>query len=1044
LFLPDFSIKRPVAATMMVAALAVFGLISLGRLGISLFPDVDFPLVTVSTTWENARPEEVDNEITDELEDAIAGVSGIKHIISQSMEGQSWVTIEFELSKDLDVAAQEVRDKISARLHNLPAAADIPVIDKLDIGAQPIMWLAVTGQQSVEYLTKIVDEQIRPLIQKIQGVGGVFVGGGREKEVHIFLHRQRLAAYNIGVDEVMESIRRQHVEIPGGKVESRDKEFLIRTMGEFETPESFNDLIVAYRNGTPVRVRHIGYAKAGREESMAVARYTTKEGTEKTVALGVAPRSGANEVAIAKEVRNVLPEIAEMLPEGMRIEVAGDSTRFIENSINEVKLQLLVGGIMAALVVLLFLQNIRTTLVSSIAIPISIIATFACIYAMDFTLNNLTLLALVTSVGLVIDDAIVMVENIFRHRHALGKGPMDAAFEGSEEVGFAVVVTTVALAGVFIPVAFMGGIVGRFFFQFAMTMVFAVSCSTFVALTVVPMLSSRLLTVGGGEERVFMIFNRVMNRTSRAYRRNLSWLLRHRFVMPIVAVAAVLLGIVFFLFIGKEFVTAEDQGRFLIQLEGPLVYSMDKTDEIMGRLEERLRQIPEIDHFFSIAGSPGGGVMSSNKGIVFVTMVSKSERTRTQEEVQSEVRAILREVPDIRGSVSDISPFGTRRRNEKVQFVIQGPDITAIDRYSRELMDRLAKNPGYVGITRDLEIGKPEIRVRIDREKAADAGVSVRSVAVAVGALLGGVEMNPTTYKEGGKSYDIRLRLVPEQRILPEDIRRIWIRSADGKLVDISGFVTIHTGVGPSVINRMDRQRSVTIYANLEGKVLGEAMAEVEGIARDILPDGYSSRFSGRAEAFSETFVFIAFAFGLAIVLTYMVLAAQFESLTQPFAIMMGLPLSFVGAFGLLFVLGNTLNLYSMIAMILLVGLVTKNAILLIDYTNQLRAKGATIHEALVEAGATRLRPILMTAISTIAGVLPVALGIGVGSESRQPLAVAIAGGMLSSTILTLVVIPVTYSYLEQFAHIRLFQRLRKKIMAHDGDMSDVKVHEVQ
>lgn len=1023
MFLPDFSIRRPVAATMIVGALVVFGVLGLLRLGISLYPDVDFPMVTVTTTWENALPEEVDNYITDELEDAIGAVSGIKHITSKSMHGVSRITVEFVLTKDLDVAAQEVRDKVSTCLRDLPFDADAPVIDKLDINAQPIIWLAITGQQAIEDLTRIADEQIRPLLQKIQGVGEVRLGGGREKEVHIRLYREHLAAYNIGVDEVVAAIRRQHVDIPGGKLESREKEFLIRTMGEFETPEAFNDLIVAYRDGTPVRLRILGYAEAGREENMAVARFTTRQGAEKTVGLGVAPRSGANEVAIAKDVRAALPEIRKMLPPGVKIQIATDSTRFINQSINEVKFQLAVGAIMAALTIFLFLQNVRTTMISAVAIPTSIIAAFLCIYAFGFTLNNMTMLALITSVGLVIDDAIVVVENIFRHRSALGKGPVDAAIEGSAEVGFAVIATTVALAGVFIPVAFMGGMVGQFFFEFAITMAFAVACSTLVALTVVPMLSSRFLALSGNKKKAFEIFNRIMDVVSSVYRRGLSRFLRHRFLVLLGALVALMLGVWIFTLVGREFITAEDQSQFMIRMETPLSYSIEKTDEVMLRLERRLRELPEVDHFFSVAGFE-----ESNKGIAFVTLVPKSERTRTQKEVQFHVRAMLRALPDVRGNVSDVSILGGRARNEDIQFVVQGPDIESIDDYSRAIMDRIAEIPGYVGITRDLEIGKPEVRVRIDREKAADAGVSVRSIGLAVGALIGGIDVGE--YEEGGKSYDIRVRLVEDQRLLPEDVERIWIRSTSGQLADITNFSSIETGVGPNVINRQDRQRSATIYANLERKLMGDAMVEVQRIADEILPDGYSTKFSGRAEAFAETGQYILFAFVLATILTYMVLAAQFESFAQPFAIMVGVPLSFVGAFGLLFVLGNTFNLFSMIGLVLLVGLATKNGILLIDYTNQLRSRGMDVDDALVEAGATRLRPILMTAISTVAGVLPVALGIGVGSESRQPMAVAISGGMLSSTFLTLAVIPVIYSYLDQFVHWGFFERFKKKVMA--------------
>lgn len=1021
--LPEFCIKRPVAATMMVAALVVFGFIGFTRVGISLYPDVDFPMVTVTTIWENARPEEVDNEVTDEVEDAIAGVSGIKHITSQSLQGKSQITVEFELDKDLDVAAQEVRDKVSARIHKLPEEVETPIIDKLDINAQPIMWLAITGPFAIEDLTRMADEKVRPLLQKIQGVGEVRLGGAREKEVKIWLYRDRLSAYGIGVDQIMDAIRSQHIEIPGGKLESSKKEFLIRTVGEFETPGAFNDLIVAYRDGTPIRLRQLGYAEAGREEGMAVARFTTETEKEKTVGLGVAPRSGANEVAIASRVKAELPGIRSMLPPGMHVQIATDKTVFIEQSIDEIKFQLILGAFMAALVILLFLQNLSTTIISAVAIPTSMIATFACIYALGFTLNNMTMLALVTSVGLVIDDAIVMVENIFRHRSALGKGAMAAAFEGSSEIAFAVVATTVALAGVFVPVAFMGGIVGRFFFQFAMTMAFAVASSTFIALTVIPMLSSRFLFVGKGPASVFRPFNTMMNWGTAHYRKIMARFLRFRFLMVLMTVAALALGGWLFQLVGKEFIADEDQGRFMVRLEMPLSYSIEKTDDVLRRFEKRLAEVPEVDHFFSIAGAGG-----SNKALAYVTMTPKKDRTKTQKAVQSQLRAVLGELPDVRGNVSDISPLGGRSRNENIQLVIQGPDIDGLNRYSRMIMDRLEDLPGYIGVTRDLEIGKPEVRVRIDREKAADAGIRVRSIATSVGALLGGVDV--ADYKEGGKRYDIRLRLVRDQRLLPEDVQRIWIRSADGGLMDVSNFVTIETGVGPNVINRMDRQRSATVYANLEGKLLGEALPEVSRIADGILPAGYSTRFSGRAEAFGETIGYIAFAFVFAVILTYMVLGAQFESFVHPFSIMMGLPLSFVGAFGLLYVIGNTLNLFSMIGLVLLVGLATKNGILLVDYTNQLRAKGMNVHDALVEAGATRLRPILMTAISTIAGVLPVALGMGIGSESRQPLAVAIAGGLISSTFLTLGVVPVIYSYLDQMVHWRVFRKFKSTFMA--------------
>jgi HAE1 family hydrophobic/amphiphilic exporter-1 len=1026
MFLPDISIRRPVTATMLVLALVIFGLIGLSRLGVSLYPDIDDPVVTVTTVWQNARPEEVDNEITDILEDAVSGVSGIKHIVSESMEGRSRIAITFELGKDIDVAAQEVRDKVSARLRRLPGDADIPIVDKLDINAQPIMWLAVTGQRAIEDLTYFADVQIRPLLQKIEGVGEVSVGGGREKQIHIRLVRERLAAYRIGVDEVIEAIRRQHLEIPGGKIDSLEKEFLIRTVGEFDSAEAFNDLIVTHREGAPIRLGLLGTAEAGRFEERPAGSFTQGGVTQKTAALRISPRSGANEVAIARAVKQTLPEIRRMLPEGMEIHIATDTTRFIEQSIAEIKTQLIYGGIAAALVIFLFLQNLRTTLISAVAIPTSIIATFACLYALGFTMNNMTMLALVLAVGLVIDDAIVMVENIYRHRSTLGKGPMEAAHDGSHEIAFAIIATTLVLAGVFLPVAFMGGMIGRFFYEFAVTVAFAVACSTFVAMTVVPMLCSRFLKLGPINLQVFRVFDRTMAAASDFYRRSMQRALQRKAVMVLVAALAFGGGFGLYALLGQELVTQEDQGRFMVRIQTPLAYSMEKTESVRQRLEARLKEIPEVSHFFSFTGFGG-----ANRASAFVTLVPRSERNRTQQEVQTEVRQFLRQLPDVRGNATVISPLGGGQRSEDVQLVIQGPDLTVLDHLSRQLMTTIEQSPGYSGVSRDLEIGKPEVRVRIDREKAAEAGINVQNIAAAVGALLGGIEV--TAFKEGGKSYEVWLRLQAEQRQLPDDVQRIFLRGSGGEFLDVSGFVTIEEGVGPSVINRLDRQRSATVYATLEGgKLLGAAIPEVRAMAAAILPEGYVTKFSGSAETLGETGQYVLFAFLLATVLTYMVLAAQFESFSQPMAIMMGLPLSFIGAFGLLYLLGNTLNLYSMIGLVLLVGLAAKNGILLIDYANQLRRAGMALDEALIEAGATRLRPILMTAISTIAGVLPVVLGLGAGSESRQPMAVAIAGGLFSSTLLTVAVVPVIYSYLDQFGRWQGFEKLKGWLMVRE------------
>lgn len=1032
MFLPDLCIRRPVTATVMVAILVIFGIIGLDRLGVMLLPDVDLPVVSVSTVWRNARPDEVDRSVTNELEDGLGSIEGIKHINSESYQGLSQIVVEFELYKDLDVAAQDVRDKVSTRLASLPEDAEFPIIQKLDVNAQPVIWGALYGQRAIEALTDYADKVIKPRLQKLEGVGDVLIYG-QKREVKIWLGRDRLATYNLGVDEVVGAIKSQHIEVPGGKVESPDKEFVVRTEGEFLTEAAFNELIVAYRQGNPIRIKDLGRAEAGREDLNSEVRFYPGNGAQephRAVALGIVPRSGANDVAMARLVRAEIEDMKKAFPAGMRFEVSSDNTVFVQESIQEVKYQLLLGGFMAAVVILLFLQNIRTTIFSSIAIPTSIMSTFAAVYALDFSLNNLTMLALVTATGLVIDDSIIMEENIYRHRFALNKPALQAALDGSREIGFAVIASTLTLVGVFLPVAFMGGIIGRFFQEFALTLAFAVFASMFVALTLEPMLASRFLKAGGEKWQVLRWFEAAMQRGTALYRKYLAWFLDRRYLVVLIVLVALLLGRVFYRNLGGELVTPEDRSEFLIFVETPLSYSIYKTDKVMRSVEQRVREIPELANYFAMSGYAEGGGTEANKGKVWVTLSHKTERARSQMEIMAHMRGLLKDIPDLNAMVSEVSIIGGGDRAEEVQFMVQGPTLGGLDRYSREIVERMGKIPGVVDVDRSLELEKPEVRVIIDRNKAADLGVEVKTIADAVGALIGGVTV--VDFKERGESYDVRLRLADEERKLPTDLDRIWIHTRKGETVELSSIVTLQTGVGPNSVNRRDRQHSVAIFANVEGKTVGEVQGEIDRTIAEVLPQEYRSAHIGRAEVHQETGPYVRFAFYLAIVLTYLVLAAQFESFVYPLSIMMGLPLTFVGAFGFLWITHNSYNIYSMLAMVLLVGLPTKNGILLIDRTNQMRRQGVGLKDALLEAAGTRLRPIIMTAASTMAGVIPVALGIGVGSESRQPMALAIAGGMFSATLLTLLVVPVIYSYLDGFTRLGVFGRIRKRLWVEE------------
>jgi hydrophobic/amphiphilic exporter-1 (mainly G- bacteria), HAE1 family len=1033
MFLPELCIRRPVTATVMVSILVIFGIIGLDRLGVMLLPDVDLPVASVSTIWRNARPEEVDRSVTNELEDGLGSIEGIKHINSESYQGLSRIVVEFELYKDIDVAAQDVRDKVSTRLASLPEDAEFPIIEKLDVNAQPVMWGALCGQRAIEELTDYADKVIKPRLQKLEGVGDVSIHG-QNREVKIWLNRDRLATYNLGVDEVIGAIKSQHLEVPGGKVESPDKEFVVRTEGEFLSEAAFNELIIAYREGSPIRIKDLGRAEAGREDLNSEVRFYTGKGTkepDRAVALGIVPRSGANDVAMARLVRAEIEDVKKSFPAGMRFEVASDNTVFVQESIREVQYQLLLGGFMAAVVILLFLQNIRTTIFSSIAIPTSIISTFAAVYAFDFSLNNLTMLALVTATGLVIDDSIIMEENIYRHRFELNKSALTAALDGSREIGFAVVASTLTLAGVFLPVAFMGGIIGRFFQEFALTLAFAVFASMFVALTIEPMLASRFLKPGGEKWQVLRRFESVMHRGTALYRRCLAWFLERRYLVVLIMVAALVLGRVFFLHLGGELVTPEDRSEFHIFVETPLSYSIYKTDEVMRSVEQRVREIPELDNYFVMSGYSERGGAEANKGKVWVNLIPKNERARSQQEIMRETRRLLKDIPDLKAMVSEVSIIGGGDRSEEVQLMVQGPSLEGLDRYSQEIVRRLALIPGVVDVDRSLELEKPEVRVIIDRNKAADLGVEVKTIADAVGALIGGVTV--VDFKERGESYDVRLRLTDKERNLPTDLDRIWIHTRKGETVELSSIATLQTGVGPNSVNRRDRQHAVSIFANVEGTTMGEVQGAIDQTIAEVLPEGYRSAYIARAEVAQETGPYVRFAFYLAVLLTYLVLAAQFESFIYPFSIMMGLPLTFVGAFGFLAMTGNSYNIYSMLAMVLLVGLPTKNGILLIDRANQMRRQGMALKEALLEAAGTRLRPILMTAASTMAGVIPVALGIGVGSESRQPMAIAIAGGMFSATVLTLIVVPIIYSYLDGFTRLGLFGKIKKRLWVEEN-----------
>ena len=1017
MWLADTSIRRPVFATMLLMALVVLGLVAYPDIGVDLFPKVDFPIVNVTTRLKGASPEIMHIDVTDKIEEAVNTINGVKTISSTSSEGVSVVTVEFVLERNIDLAVQDVREKVAVARKGLPQDIDEPIIEKVDPDATAVLWMNLAGQRSIGDLSTYANEVLKEQIQKVQGVGAVNMSGLRLRQVRVWLDQDKLRAYQITASDVVQALGKENVELPGGRIESRSKEYAIKVKGEFPRVPDFNDLIIAYFRGAPVRIRDLGRAEDGLEEKRTVARLNGVT----SVALGVQKQSGTNTVEVIDAVKKELQKIERTLPPGMILSVSFDQSRFIKRSINEVQHHLVIGGLLAVLAVFLFLRNVRTTLISALALPISVISTFFLIQLFGFTFNNMTMLALTLSIGILIDDAIIVIENIYRHVEE-GMQPREAAHFATAEIGLAVMATTMAIVAIFLPVAFMKGIIGRFFLQFALTVVFSVLVSLLVSFTLTPMLSSRYLKprrpAGDPPERtrrLKALFERAgevletcYSAAERVYREILVTCLNRRNTVLALALAVFVLSLFMTRLIGKEFVPQEDQSQFLVRLETPIDYSVDEAEKLIMRAEAIVRGIPEVIRMSSMQGY--GRLQQVNRAVFFVTLSPKADRKRSQQDIMSDIRRQLTAIPGLKGTSENISLIGGGQRNVPIQYAVRGRDLEALQVYTNQIAREFAKLPGIVDVDTSLETGKPELKVYVDREKAADLGINISTIAEAVNFLIGG-EVDVTKFKDEarGRRYDVRARLEPQDRTSPADIGKIYVRSRDGRLVEISNVIRIVEGGGPSIINRVDRQRAINLFANLEGKTMGEAIGELNVISAGILPADFTGRYKGQADVMAESFQYLMFAIFLGVVMAYMVLASQFESFVHPFTVLLSMPLSFIGAFGALLVTGKTLNVFSFIGLILLMGLVKKNAILLVDYTNTLRARGVGRREAILEAGPVRLRPILMTTFAMIFGMLPVALGVGEGAETRAPMGIAVIGGLLTSLFLTLVVVPAAY-----------------------------------
>jgi multidrug efflux pump len=1045
--LSEISIRRPVLATMMNLALVIFGAISLTRLPVRELPDIDPPIVNVLTVYPGANAQVVETEVTEKLEEAINSIEGIKTLTSDSREQLSSITIQFDLSREIEAAAQDVRDRVARVRGTLPDDIEEPIVAKQDADAQPIIWVALFSDvYSTLELTTIAENQMKDRLQTVRGVSSIFIGGAKRYAIRLRLDSARMAAHQVTVSDIESALRLQNVELPSGSVEGLDRELTIQTLGELKTPAEFDELVIKEDGAGFVRLKDVGFAQVGSEDERARARYKGKP----AVGLGVVKQSKANTVEVAKGIKAEVARMTPTLPAGIETFFAYDESVFVEDSIREVWITLVVAFILVVITIFVFLRSTRSTLIPCLTVPISVTATFLVLAAMGFSINILTMLALVLAIGIVVDDSILVLENIYRHVED-GMKPFEAALVGMREIAFAVVATTLALVAVFIPLAFQTTVTGRLFIEFAVALCGSVLISAFVALTFTPMACARVLQpiheVHHGA--VFLAFERMFQRLSDSYRKRLTWALHHRKTVALVSLG--LFALIGFLLnrLDKDFLPEEDKGRLLCIAIAPEGSTSEYTDRMVRGMERIAAETPEVEGFFSAVALARGGPGKSNEGLMFMRLGEKPRRS-VSDVVGGPAGMGSRFFSEIQGALAfPIIPkaigftFG-----QPFQLVLQNQDLDELNRQSVELANRLRGAGFLMNVRSNFEVTKPELRVRIDRDRAAALGVSVREISRSLQVLFGGVDLSKV--KVGGKEYDVIAQLERGARLTPSDLDRLYVRSVRGALVQLSNVVHYDPGAGPNTIGHYNRFRAATIEGTPVGMTLGTAMERAEQVIRETMP---ASRFTwtGEADNLRESGRGFNFVILLASVVVFMVLASQFESLLHPLSIMLTLPLAALGALGGLWIcsgindLGTMLfgwahyapnppeavrwlskivpripamniNLFSQVGMVLLLGLATKNSILLVEFANQRRAQGKSAIDAMIEAGTIRLRPILMTSFSTILGILPIAIGFGAGAESRRPMGVAAVGGLLTSTFLTLLIVPVAYTILSDWA----------------------------
>jgi multidrug efflux pump len=1030
--LSQICIDRPVLSTVMSLVIVLFGAISMGRLQNRQFPDIDPPLVSVTTVFPGAAPEVIETSVTQPLEDQLIAIEGVRHLTSISREQASVISVEFALDRNVDAAANDVRDRVARARDDLPEDVEEPVVAKRDADAFPIMWVALYGgNYSQIALSTIAETEIQDRLAKLPGISEVLIAGQKRYSIRVWIDNARLTAHRLTVADIQAALKQENVDVPSGRIEGSDQEFAIRTLGELKTPEEYGALIVSRSAGEPVRLRDVALVEEGPEDDRKLVRFNR----EPAVGLGIVKQSKANTLDVAAAVKTEIESIRAILPPGVRMETAFDSSIYVERSLRDVTRTIVESVVLVVVVIFLFLRSLRATIIPAVAIPVSLVGTFAVLYFLDFSINTLTLMGMTLAIGLVVDDAIVVLENVTRWIEQ-GTPPLQAARRGMDEIAFAVIAATVATIAVFLPLAFLEDKTGRLFREFGITVAAAVAISGFVALTLSPMLCARILRSAQEERGLRAALGRLVDGLSDGYAWLLARVLRHRALVLFAGLLWVALGVLLMRTAQTEFIPLADQGALRIFTQGPEGGTIDYTDRYQAQAEEIVLATPEVAKAFSVVAFGIGTPGVVNEGAMFATLKPWEERTRSQMQVVDELRAKLFGLGGILAFPMNLPALTVGFADAPVSIVLQGPDVAALSAYADEIANRARAIPGLVNVRNDLVLNKPQIEVHIDRERASDLGISAREIASTLQVLFGGLDL--TSFKLRGETYDVIAQLDRPGRASRRDLIGAYVRGGSGALIPLASVVTLSEAVTPRSIPHFDRLRAATVSGHLAlGTPLGSTLEAVARIAREVLPigSGYRFTFSGESEDYFESGNALAFAYVLAVVVIYLVLAAQFESFLHPLTILSAVALSFTGALVALRATGDTLNLFSEIGLVMLVGLVTKNSILIVEFANQLRQRGEPLLQATFDAARTRFRPILMTALSTIIGIFPIALGGGAGGESRAPLGVAVVGGMLFSTLLTFFIVPATYILLEGLRE-RLLGRRAEDIAAEVGNFS--------